>query len=68
MVATYKLGSVLTGHQILLDIDLGLSSFLIWEHVCLWYFVMAALADQDRDTMIQDDGYVVPVSNQSFRK
>ena len=29
---------------------------------------MAALADQDRDTMIQDDGYVVPVSNQSFRK
>ena len=29
MVATYKLGSVLTGHQILLDIDLGLSSFLI---------------------------------------
>lgn len=68
MMATYKPGRVLTRHQILFDVDLGLSSFQIWEHVCLWYFVMAALADQDRDTMIRNDGYLVPVSNQSFQK
>lgn len=29
MVATYKPGRVLTRHQILLDVDLGLSSFKI---------------------------------------
>ena len=68
MMATYKPGRVFTGHQILLDVDLGLSSFHIWEHVCLWYFVMAALANQDRGAIIQNDGCVVPVSNQSFRK